>query len=77
MQELKACWEESNNHMSVVSVLVTLPAKYSMVITALETMDQDHLTMENKKGADNAKNDASVDDCRNYFIVANSLAMEI
>lgn len=46
LRELKACGGESNDRMSVVSLMITLPAKYDMVITALETMDPEQLTME-------------------------------
>lgn len=46
LRELKACGGETNDRIAVVSLLITLPSKYDMVVTAVETIDSNLLTME-------------------------------
>lgn len=46
MRELKACGAETKDRMLVVSPMITLPKRYEMVITALESMDPTKFTME-------------------------------
>lgn len=46
IRELKACGAETNDRMLVVSLMITLPKRYDMVVTALETIEPSKLTME-------------------------------
>lgn len=86
LRELKACGGETNDRMAVVSLLVTLPAKYDMVVTALETMGPTLLTMElvrsrlldaeSKHTSDIGSVSASDENVAHSVIIANDLGIE-
>lgn len=45
-RELKACGAEMNDRFLVVSLMITLPKRYDMVVTALGTIEPKSLTMD-------------------------------